>query len=150
MVSITEIVGVVGGIAGLLSLALIIYKTIREKPIISCEISGEPYYYNPSNESDNFISFSVNAKIHNRGSRHTTIHDWDLAFEYNNEKFKINNNNYGNPFQVNADSTRSQYFILNIKKEKGPFKDYVKNCALTMYHTFGEITVPCEKIKESK
>lgn len=149
MVTIPEIVGVVGGIAGIVSLGLIIYKAKRERPIISCEIDREPSYNQPQNESDNFITFSIGIKFHNRGLRPTTIHDWKLSFEYENKKFIVNKA-YDNSFQINQDSSTTQFFPLNIKKEKGPFNDSIKNSVFTIRHTFGEIVMQIENIKENK
>jgi len=151
VVSTTEIIGVVGGIAGLISLGILIYKIAKERPKLSYEITDRVTFYTP-HEHQNFYNFSISIKFHNKGRIGTTIHSSKLSFKYEGEEFEIEDPRES-PLILDPDSSTTKYCSFYIRKDEVKnvnIKDLVTNCLLTFRHTHGTLKVEIPEIKEYK
>ncbi len=151
MVSIAEIIGVVGGTAGLISLVILIYKTVKERPRLSFEIMDRVTFY-PPHENQNFYNFSISIKFHNKGRIGTTIHSSKLFFKYGKEEFEIEDPRESS-LTLEPDSSTTKNCSFYIRKDEIKninIKDVVTNCLLTFRHTHGILKVEMPEIRENK
>jgi len=151
MVSTAEIIGVIGGIAGLVSLGILIYKTAKERPKLSYDIFDRITFYPPDSNS-NFYNFSISIKFHNTGGRGTTIHRSKLSFKYDNKEYHIEDTRES-PLTIYPDSSTTKFCSFYIREDEAKgihIKDAVTNCLLTFGHTHGTLKVEIPEIKEYK
>lgn len=141
---IFEITAIIGAITGSVSLAMVVYKTIKDRPNLHCEL-GDCYYFTP-NENDNFTNFSVGVKIHNRGGRNTTIYNSNLLIKNNEKEFDLASSTFA--FSVPQDSTIVQYFQFGLKKKDGHVEKEPVNSIMTLKHTYGEEKIEIKKIRK--
>ncbi len=114
MVTSLEIIAILGAITGSVSLGLIIYKTWREKPILSINVK-DAYHFPPVNESYNFREFSVGLVVNNRGTRSTTIHTSNLSFIFEGKTF---NSISQRTYFIQPDSSEKISINFQIRKEE--------------------------------
>lgn len=72
-------------------------------------------------------------KVHNKGTKSTTIHHTTLTFNYNGKQWKIEDNS---SLVVPPDSTMPFYPSLNLHKNNLLIHGKIDNCVLTISHTF--------------
>ncbi len=76
VLSTTDVTAMIGVALGSVSLALVIYKTLKEKPKIKGEfVSGN---WHKRTETSIATEFGIHVRIHNTGERNTTIHSATL------------------------------------------------------------------------
>ena len=79
-ITFVDIISLVGGIAGLLSLTILILQFLLEKPILNAVVEN-PHYNQPQpSDSANFSLFHIPIRLENRGRRNTTVHSFTLTF----------------------------------------------------------------------
>ncbi len=140
-----EIVAIIGAITGSVSLTIVIYKTIQEKPKLSFEEKRKFFF--PPSENDNFTTILIDLKVHNKGSKSTTIHHTDLTFDYKEKKKTIIGEGV---FTITPDSTQEVYPRLNLRKDDLRIYDQIQNCVLRIHHTHGKTDFKLGTIKELK
>jgi len=140
-----EITAIIGAVTGSVSLFIVIYRTIQEKPKLSFE-EKRKIFFRPD-ENDNFTTILVELKVHNKGSKSTTIHHIDFTFDYKEKKKTITGEGV---FTIEADSTQKVYPQLNLRKDDLRIYDQIQNCVLRIHHTHGKTDFKLGTIKESK
>ncbi len=139
-----EITAIIGAVTGSVSLSIVIYRTIQEKPKLSFEEKRKTFFL--PGESDNFTAILIELKVHNKGSKSTTIHHMDLTFDYKEKKKTIIGEGV---FTIAPDSTQTVYPQLNLRKDDLRINDQIQNCVLRIYHTHGKTDFELGIIKES-
>lgn len=143
------ILGIFGSIMGLLgatSFFIHVLRYLKEKPKIEAEVIDVNHYYTArgENETNYWLSFSINVRVRNKGDRGTTIGDSAFYFAIGKQQFPmiqervfLSNGSRGRiepndlvKFYLNP-SHPSSYDKLP-KQEKIPFK-------LVMHHAHGVI-----------
>lgn len=143
---ITEITAVIGAITGSVSLGLVVYKTVKDKPNLMFELADQ--YYFSAGEHDNFHSLSIQIKIHNKGGRNTTIYGSNLSVRNNDKDYNLISN--VTPFTVPQDSTTIQYFLFHLDKKDGLIEKDPTNSTIVIKHTYGEKTIQIKTIRKIK
>ena len=140
-----EITAIIGAVTGSVSLFIVIYRTIQEKPKLSFDEQRKIFFL-PS-ENDNFTTILIELKAHNKGSKSTTIHHTELTFDYNEKKKTIIGEGV---FTIESDSTQKVCPQLNLRKDDLRIYDEIQNCVLRIHHTHGKTDFKLGTIKESK
>jgi len=140
-----EITAIIGAITGSVSLTIIIYKVMQEKPKLSFE-DKRKFFFQPD-ENSSFTTILVELKVHNKGSKSTTIHNIDLTFKYKDEEKTIAGEGI---FTILADSTQQVSPRLNLHKDDLRIYDQIQNCVLKIYHTHGKTDFNLGTIKDIK
>ena len=146
MMTILEIVSIVGAITGSVSICLIIYKTWREKPKLSINIE-DAYHYFPTREGYNFREFSVGFVVNNKGTRSTTIHTSNISFIFEDKPF---NSKSTTPYFIQPDSSEKINILFHIRKEEFSQNKNIDNGLLKLIHTHGTESVPLSQIRPLK
>jgi len=148
MVTVVEIIGIVGGLAGLLSLTIIILQKITRKPKLNYHVT-KSYFYIPTQKENHFIGFIVNLKIHNLGNRPTTIHKATLSFDYEGKNFQLSMTEQLDILMI-PDRTEQRMLLFNHnRRTDGEIKDKVQNCELVIEDTHGTKTILIPEIIQS-
>lgn len=147
MVTTAEFIGIVGGIAGLLSLGIIILKEIRKKPKLICDVTNS-YFYLPTRTEDHFIGFSIDLKIHNLGNRTTTIHKAKLSFDYQGKHFQPSMSGQLDVLMTPDRTEQKSIQFNHNRRTDGEIKDKVQNCELIIEHTHGTKTISIPEMKQ--
>lgn len=146
-ITFVDIVSLVGGIAGLLSLAILIIQFLLEKPNLNAVVEN-PYYDQPQpSDSANFSLFHIPIRMENKGRRNTTIHSFLLTFNYKGTQ-------YSPPLQdgkieviVNAEDVKRQHLIFALQKRQYVIPEGdIENAFLEVVHTFDKLVIPIPKI----
>lgn len=146
MVTLIEITAIVGAVSGSVSLAIVVYKTIKERPKLNFEVS-RAYFMQPA-VNDNFTSIQVSIRVDNRGGRSTTIHSATLSFKYNGTKHELTSNEY--PFSIEQDSSIIQHFNFNLPKNEMRIENSITDCEIMFRYTHGVKKIVLDDIIESK
>jgi len=147
MVTTAEFIGIVGGIAGLLSLGIIILKEITKKPKLIYDVTNT-YFYAPIEKKDHFIGFSIDLKIHNLGNRTTTIHKAKLSFDYQGNNFQPLMSGQLDILMIPDRTEQKSIHFNHNRRTDGEIKDKVQNCELIIEHTHGTKTISIPEMKQ--
>ena len=138
MVDLTDVTAIVGAISGSVSLGLVVYKTLKDKPKLVFD-TGRKFFMQP-NENDNFTSFIITMMIHNKGERSTTIHSAKLAFEYEGKSHELDTN-FDIAVSITPDSSISNHFMFNLPKKEMRVNNQITNCSVIVNHTHGRESI---------
>ena len=128
-----EIVAIVGAVTGSASLGFVIIKAWMDRPKLTFEEESKIFY--PAEPGHNIIPIVIRMKVHNKGTKSTTIHYSKLSFNYNSEPHEIENQG---TFDIPPNSTVDYYPSLNIHKDDYIINRQITNCVLIAKHTHGE------------
>ena len=141
-----EFAALIGAFTGSISLGFLIFKSITNKPKLTFEHRLKNFY--PA-EGNNFFSVIViRMKVHNRGTKPTTIHHSTLTFNYNSEPKKIEDET--NPLEIPPNSTVDYYPNLHLHKNDLIIHGKITNCKLMVKHTHDEKMIDLGTIEENK
>ena len=142
--STTDITAILGLVIGSVSLALIIYKTLKEKPKIKGEfVSGS---WHKRTETSIATEFGIHVLIYNTGERNTTIHSATLEIEKNGKLFSVNTEHLS--IIVTSSSSILSQFIFNLGIDQIEIKEDITNSTLILNHTHGTKKVQIPLIKK--
>lgn len=141
-----EIAALLGAITGCASLGYLIIKAIRDKPRLIFEKGTKIFY--PAEGNNNFTTIVIRMKIHNRGSKPTTIHHSKLTFNYNSEPKEIEDDRIS--LEIPPDNTEDFSPNLNLHKDDLIIHNKITNCKLMLKHTHGEKTIDLGTVEENK
>ena len=141
-----EFVAIWGAIAGSASVSFLIYQTATNKPKLIFEVVRKAIY--PAKGNNNFSMIIINMKVHNRGSKPTTIHKTKLTFDYDSQSKDIEDER--SPLEVLPDRTETFTPNSNIHEDDYIIHDKITNCVLTVEHTHGKNVINLGTIKENK
>lgn len=133
MVSITDITAVVGMVTGSAGLALIIYKTLKEKPKLKIEILEANWF--KRTEHSIVTTFGIYVRIHNKGDRNTTVHSAILEIEQEGKKFSIETDRLD--VIVTSSSSALKQLLFNLSLDQAVISDNITNSMLLLKHTHG-------------
>jgi len=141
-----EIVAIVGAVTGVISLGFLIFKSITNKPKLIFE-EGKNVFY-PADDGNFFTTIIIPMKVHNRGTKPTTIHHSKLTFDYNSQHKEIEDER--SSLEMLTDSTGDFNPNLNLHKDDLIIHGKITNCKLTVKHTHGEKVIDLGTIEENK
>jgi len=147
MVTTVEFIGIVGGIAGLLSLGIIILKEITKKPKLIYDVTKSSFY-SPYRAEDNFFGFIIDFTVHNLGNRATTIHKAKLSFDYQGKHFQPPLSGQLNILMIPDRTAHKTIHFNHNRRTDGDIKDKVQNCELIIEHTHGTKTISIPEINQ--
>ena len=87
-------------------------------------------------------------KVHNRGTKSTTIHHSKLTYDYNSEQKEIKDDR--SSLEIFPNSTVDYAPNLNVHKNKLILYKKITNCVLTVTHTHGKTVINLGTIEENK
>lgn len=148
MDNFTNLTAFIGGIAGFISLAIIIYKTYTEKPILKFKLK-DAYFWGYDTPENPMTSFSVSLTVSNKGQRSTTIHTVTFSFEYKGKTY-MPTLQAMTPTQIPPDDTKSLLFSFYMKPEEGQFSGTIEKGKLIIEHTHNKLIVEVVKMREAK
>lgn len=148
MDDLTNLTAFIGGIAGFISLAIIIYKTFTEKPILKFTLKDACFWYSDTPENP-MSGFSVSLSVSNKGQRSTTIHKVSLSFVYEGKTYSPEMS-MSSVTQLPPDDTKPLLFSFYLKPEDGRFTSDINNGTLIIEHTHKELTICIPKIRKIK
>ena len=146
---VTQIISVVGGISGLISLGILLVKYVFEKPKLKTFV--EEAYYGQSESNSNLVFFHLSLRFENKGRRNTTVHGGDLNFMFKEKEYSLSLSRVLSEMIVIADDTKRASLELTLNKnlDKIPEGD-IKNGILKIVHTHGKETIPIPIIKQGR
>ena len=134
------------GVSGWALVTYLIYKSRMDKPKLVFDVESKTFY--PAAENNYFTVIALNMKVHNKGSKSTTIHTSKLTFDYDSKPREIVDDRTS--FDVSPNST----IIFNpnlIKHTKDlVIHGRITNCELMVIHTHGEKMIDLGTIEEYK
>ena len=142
----TEIAVIVGSIIGASTLAFFIFKFITDKPKLTFEEVTKIFY--PAEDGNNFTTIVIRMKVHNRGTKPTTIHHSKLTFNYNSEPKEKEDDRIS--LEILPDRTEDFSPSLNLHKDDLIIHGKITNCKLTVKHTHGKKVIDLGTIEENK
>ena len=148
MVTTAEFIGIVGGIAGLLSLGIIIIREITKKPKLIYDVTKSIFYL-PYRKEENFIGFNIDLTVHNLGNRATTIHKAKLSFDYQGKRFQPEMAGQLNILMIPDRTVQKAIHFNHNRSISGDIKDKVQNCELIIEHTHGTKTISIPEINQT-
>ena len=141
-----EIAALLGAITGCASLGYLIIKSITNKPKLTFE-EGSMIFY-PAVGNNYFTTIIIPMKVHNRGSKPTTIYHSKLTFNYNSQHKEIEYDR--GHLEILPDRTEDFNPNLNLHKDDLIIYDKITNCVLTITHTHGKTVINLGTIEEYK
>jgi hypothetical protein len=146
MVTLIEIIAILGFVTGLPSLAILIYKTWRERPNLTFTIENCSWYLHHPDAT--FTIISVSLRMDNNGERNTTIHTANMFFEqngkrHNGEKLSTLNTT------VRANETTSKIFDFHFPLKDIVITNDITNSTVILYYTHGTKSIKIPLIKKS-
>ena len=141
-----EIAAIWGAVAGSASVVFLIYKFVTDKPKLTFEEEIKVFY--PAHDNNFFTTISIQMKVHNRGSKPTTIYHSKLDFNYNSKHREMVDDR--STFEVVPDSTSDFYPNLNLHKDDLILQNKITKCVLTITHTYGKAIINLGTIEENK
>lgn len=130
----TDFAAILGAITGSVSLGFLIYTKLTDKPKLLFEKENQAFY--PAEGNNNFTTILVNMKVHNKGTKSTTVHHTTLTFNYNGKQWKVEDNH--SSLVVSPNSTMGFSPSLNLHKDNLLIHGKIDNCILTISHTFDD------------
>ena len=140
-----EIVALIGAVTGSISLAVVIIQALMNKPKLTFD--EERKNFHPNERGSNVTTIIIGMKVHNKGTKPTTIHHTRLSFDYNSEHHELENNT---SHTVPPNSTVDYSPHMYLHKDDGEIYGQITNCVLTVTHTHGENTYNLGTIEEYK
>ena len=141
-----ELAALIGAVTGCFSASYLIIKAITNKPKLTFE-EGSMIFY-PAVENNYFTTIIIPMKVHNRGSKPTTIYHSKLTFNYNSQHKEIEYDR--GHLEVLPDRTEDFNPNLNLHKDDLIIYDKITNCVLTITHTHGKTVINLGTIEEYK
>ena len=109
-----ELTAIIGAVTGSVSLSIVIYKTLKEKPCLNFTI--EKAYWSIHTVNDpTFNPISINVRIDNKGDKGTTIHKTSISFDYEGEHKTIKDD-HGLSILVPPHESKRHLFSYHIKR----------------------------------
>jgi len=140
-----EAAALIGAITGAVYIGYLIIKLIRDKPRLVFEVVSKNFY--PAEGNNFFSPIVIRIKVHNKGSRPTTIHHAKLSFNYNSKNQVVE---YDGHIEVPPDYTAEFYPQLNLHKDELVIYGQITNCVLTVDHTHDSTPLDLGTIKQMK
>ena len=141
------VIATYGAIVGSVGLAIVIYKTWRERPILVFKIEDQFCYPPDKRLSSVWNTITIRLRVDNKGERNTTIHSASISFDYKGkpylEKIELTINN-----TINADSTLRPQISFNIKENELHLDSDIKNLTLKIEHTHNTKTIMIPHIRK--
>ena len=141
-----ELAALIGAVTGCFSASYLIIKAITNKPKLTFE-EGSMIFY-PAVENNYFTTIIIPMKVHNRGSKPTTIYHSKLTFNYNSQHKEIEYDR--GHLEILPDRTEDFNPNLNLHKDDLIIYDKITNCVLTITHTHGKTVINLGTIEEYK
>jgi hypothetical protein len=145
---VEQIIGIVGGTAGMVSLAIVLYKTWKEKPRLSFTVE-KTYWSIHTPQDPVFNPISISLRIDNKGDKGTTIYGTYLSFEYDHEHKTIKDDR-GLSILVPPHETIRHLLNYYIKRNEFKIENNIKNATLTITYTHGQKKIEIPVIEEWK
>ena len=142
-----EIGIIFGAMAGWAGFFYLIYKSKMDKPKLKFQQESRNFYP-PTNPNDYFTVISIRMKVHNKGSKRTTIYQSVFTFNYNGKSYSVKDDRTQQVISPN--STVDFFPSLNLSKEKILIHEKIDDCVLTVDHTFGDEVFNLGTIEEYK
>jgi len=143
--TLIEIAAILGAVTGSVSLSFFIYKTLTDKPKLTFEEGTKIFY--PAEGGNNFTTIVIRMKVHNRGTKPTTIHHSKLTFNYNSEPKEEDGRI---SLEILPDRTEDFSPSLNLHKDDLIIHGKITNCKLMVKHTHGKKVIDLGTIEENK
>jgi len=144
--TLLEIAAIVGSVIAGLTLLYVITKPRRDKPKLVFDVESKTFY--PAAENNYFTVIALNIKVHNKGSKSTTIHTSKLTFDYDSKPHEIVDDRTS--FDVSPNSTIIFNPSLNKHTKDLVIHGKITNCELMVIHTHGEKMIDLGTIEENK
>ena len=128
-----EIAIVFGAIAGWASFGYLIYKSRMDRPKLTFEEGTKIFY--PNERGNNFTPIVIRMKVHNKGTKPTTIHHTKLSFDYNSEHHELENDIR---CAISPNSTVDYSPSMHLHKDDLIIIGQITNCVLIVKHTHGK------------
>ena len=141
-----ELAALIGAVTGCFSASYLIIKAITNKPKLTFE-EGSMIFY-PAVENNYFTTIIIPMKVHNRGSKPTTIYHSKLTFNYNSQHKEIEYDR--GHLEILPDRTEDFNPNLNLHKDDLIIYDKITDCVLTITHTHGKTVINLGTIEEYK
>jgi len=122
-----------GAIAGWASFSYLIYKSRMDKAKLEFEEESKTFY--PAEGNNYFSTIIIRFKVHNKGTKSTTIYHPQLSFTFNSKKHEIESNS---SIDIPPNSTVDFCPNLNIHENELVLHEKITDCVLTAKHTFGK------------
>ncbi len=140
---VEDVVIIIGAIAGYVSLGILIYKIMKERPQLKFDIEKSIWYIVDKNSI--VTTFQIELRIDNKGDRGTTIHRTTLNFDYKNQEYNLVNNHAS--VTAHPSGTVKQIFEFYLPFKKTRIEGDVKGGRLVVHHTHGEKSINLSDIK---
>ena len=141
-----EIIGLIGAVTAFCTAGYLIIKAFRDKPRLTFEQSLKNFY--PAEGNNVFTTIIIQMKVHNRGTKSTTIHYSKLTFNYNSKRREIEDDRIS--LEIPPDNTKDFSPNLNVHESDLVIHDKITNCVLTVKHTHGTAVLNLGIIEEYK
>jgi len=141
-----EIGIIFAAMAGWAAFFYIIYKSKMDKPKLEFDEGLKIFY--PAEGGNNFTTIVIRMKVHNRGTKPTTIHHSKLTFNYNSEPKEKEDDRIS--LEILPDRTEDFSPSLNLHKDDFIIHGKITNCKLMVKHTHGKKVIDLGTIEENK
>jgi len=141
-----EIIGLIGAVTAFCTAGYLVIKASRDKPRLIFEQGSHIFY--PAHDNNFFTTIVIRIKIHNRGTKPTTIHYSKLTFNYNSKHREIEDDN--GHFEIPPDNTVDYYPDMRLHKDELVIHDKITNCVLTVKDTHDTTVLYLGTIEEEK
>ena len=140
-----EIAALIGAVTGSFSIIYLTLKAVRDKPRLTFEEEFKMFY--PPSGGNNFTTIVIRMKVHNRGTKPTTIHHSKLTFSYESKHHEVENDA---SFDILPNSTIDYSPSLNIHNSELVIHRKITDCVLTANHTHDKKMIDLGTIEEHK
>ena len=103
--------------------------------------------FHPNERGSNVTTIIIGMKVHNKGTKPTTIHHTRLSFDYNSEHHELENDTR---CAISPNSTVDYSPTMHLHKDDFVIYGQITNCVLTVKHTHGEKKFKLGTIEEYK
>ncbi len=141
---LTEIGVITGVVTGSVSLALVIYKTLKEKPNMQIKFIDGNWF--KRHDHSLVTSFGIHVRIDNKGERNTTVHSASLEIEYEGKKYSMKSGIEN--IMVESSSSLVKQFIFNLSIDEIVIDENIVNSKLFLNHTHGTAKTDIPLIKK--
>jgi len=140
-----EIGIIFAAMAGWAAFFYMIYKSKMDKPKLEFDEGIKIFY--PAEGGNNFTTIVIRMKVHNRGTKPTTIHHSKLTFSYESKHHEVENDA---SFDILPNSTIDYSPSLNIHNSELVIHRKITDCVLTANHTHDKKMIDLGTIEEHK
>ena len=143
--------GIVGTIAGVVSLSVHLWRLRRENPRLDLKALNSEHNFQ---KETNVLSFWSEIEVRNLGDRGTNILGMDLMFEYNNKEYALKMTNQEQNTEnssikwIRPHETLRTLQVAFTKFETKPLNNIY--CTFTIYHTHGTEKIKAKPQKREK